>query len=139
MAPPTILFALDRIVSGYVGGLPGIHAMYAGTDFRWERPIRQDDRVVGESMLHALIEKVTISPAGCAPCLIARCIDGWVEAALAVGRTQEASLLPSESPGVAPAPPSSARTRRVAFARRQAAARAGPGARAGSRRLRLLA
>ena len=31
--------------------------MYAGTDFRWERPIRQDDRVVGESVLHALIEK----------------------------------------------------------------------------------
>ena len=57
MAPPTILFALDRIVSGYVGGLPGIHAMYAGTDFRWERPIGQDDRVVGDSVLHALIEK----------------------------------------------------------------------------------
>ena len=57
VAPPTILFALDRIVSGYVGGLPGIHAMYAGTDFRWERPIRMDDRVVGESVLHALIEK----------------------------------------------------------------------------------
>src|SRR5262252_5521540 len=57
IAPPTILFALDRIVSGYVGGLPGIHAMYAGTDFRWERPIRMDDRIVGESVLHALIEK----------------------------------------------------------------------------------
>ena len=56
-APPTILFAMDRIVSGYVGGLPGIHAMYAGTDFRWERPIRMDDRVVGDSVLHALIEK----------------------------------------------------------------------------------
>ena len=27
VAPPTIFFALDRIVSGYVGGLPGIHAM----------------------------------------------------------------------------------------------------------------
>jgi acyl dehydratase len=57
VAPPTILFAMDRIVSGYVGGLPGIHAMYAGTDFRWERPIRQDDRVVGESVLQALVEK----------------------------------------------------------------------------------
>jgi acyl dehydratase len=57
MAPPTILFALDRVVSGYVGGLPGIHAMYGGTDFRWTRPIRVDDRVVGESVLHALIEK----------------------------------------------------------------------------------
>jgi acyl dehydratase len=57
VAPPTILFALDRIVSGYVGGLPGIHAMYGGTDFRWQRPIRIDDRVVGESVLHALVEK----------------------------------------------------------------------------------
>src|SRR6185503_2855384 len=57
VAPPTILFALDRIVSGYVGGLPGIHAMYAGTDFRWQRPIRVDDRIVGDSVLHALIEK----------------------------------------------------------------------------------
>ena len=57
IAPPTILFAMDRIVSGYVGGLPGIHAMYGGTDFRWERPIRVDDRIVGESVLHALIEK----------------------------------------------------------------------------------
>ena len=57
VAPPTILFALDRIVSGYVGGLPGIHAMYGGTDFRWERPIQIDDRIVGDSVLHALVEK----------------------------------------------------------------------------------
>jgi acyl dehydratase len=57
VAPPTIVFALDRIVSGYVGGLPGIHAMYAGTDFRWERPLRIGDRVVGESVLLDLVEK----------------------------------------------------------------------------------
>ncbi len=57
VAPPTILFAMDRIVSGYVGGLPGIHAMYAGTDFRWRRPIREGDRIVGESVLVDLIEK----------------------------------------------------------------------------------
>src|SRR6267142_2257298 len=57
VAPPTILFALDRIVSGYVGGLPGIHAMYGGTDFRWRRPIRIGDTVVGESVLLDLVEK----------------------------------------------------------------------------------
>jgi acyl dehydratase len=57
VAPPTILFAMDRIVSGYVGGLPGIHAMYAGTDFRWQRPIRIGDAVVGESVLLELVEK----------------------------------------------------------------------------------
>jgi acyl dehydratase len=57
VAPPTILFAMDRIVSGYVGGLPGVHAMYAGTDFRWERVIREDDRVTGASVLSDLVEK----------------------------------------------------------------------------------
>jgi len=57
VAPPTILFAMDRIVSGYVGGLPGIHAMYAGTDFRWRQPILMDERIVGDSVLHDLIEK----------------------------------------------------------------------------------
>ena len=57
VAPPTILFAMDRIVSGYVGGLPGIHAMYGGTDFRWQRPIRIGDAIVGDSVLLDLVEK----------------------------------------------------------------------------------
>src|SRR3990172_3985467 len=56
-APPTILFAMDRVVSGYVGGLPGIHAMYASPDFRWRRPIRHGDRIVGQSVLQDLVEK----------------------------------------------------------------------------------
>jgi acyl dehydratase len=51
MAPPTILFAMDRIVSGYVGGLPGIHAMFAGTDWRFDRPIRLGDKIRGEARL----------------------------------------------------------------------------------------
>jgi acyl dehydratase len=59
LAPPTILFAMDRIVSGYVGGLPGIHAMYAGTDFRWRRPLREGDRLVGASVLLDLEEKAS--------------------------------------------------------------------------------
>lgn len=45
LAPPTMLYAFDRVVSGYIGGLPGIHAMYAGTDFRWHRPVRLGDRL----------------------------------------------------------------------------------------------
>ena len=57
IAPPTILFAMDRIVSGYVGGLPGIHAMYGGTDFRWRRIIAIDDRIIGDSVLAELVEK----------------------------------------------------------------------------------
>jgi acyl dehydratase len=59
VAPPTILFAMDRIVSGYVGGLPGIHAMYGGTDFRWRRAIREGDRLVGRSVLLPLEEKAS--------------------------------------------------------------------------------
>jgi acyl dehydratase len=59
VAPPTILFAMDRIVSGYVTGLPGVHAMYAGTDFRWRRAIREGDRVVGRSVLLDLEEKAS--------------------------------------------------------------------------------
>jgi len=59
MAPPTILFAMDRIVSGYVGGLPGIHAMYGGTDFRWRRPVREGDDLVGHSVLLDLEEKAS--------------------------------------------------------------------------------
>src|SRR3990167_651836 len=59
VAPPTILFAMDRIVSGYVGGLPGIHAMYAGTDFRLRLPIWEDDRIVGDSVLLALVDKAS--------------------------------------------------------------------------------
>jgi acyl dehydratase len=59
LAPPTILFAMDRIVSGYVGGLPGIHAMYGGTDFRWRRPLREGDHLVGESVLLDLEEKTS--------------------------------------------------------------------------------
>jgi len=57
LAPPTILYAMDRIVSGYVGGLPGVHAMFAGTDFRWRLPIREGDRIVGESLLLDLVER----------------------------------------------------------------------------------
>ena len=40
-----------------MGGLPGIHAMYGGTDFRWQRPIRIGDAIVGESVLLDLVEK----------------------------------------------------------------------------------
>ena len=57
LAPPTILLAMDRVVSVYVAGLPGIHAMYGGADFRWRRPIREGDRIVGESTLLDLEEK----------------------------------------------------------------------------------
>ncbi|MGH3358185.1 MAG: FAS1-like dehydratase domain-containing protein [Nocardioidaceae bacterium] len=57
LAPPTILFATDRILSGYVSGLPGVHAMFAGTTFRWHRRLRLGDRLNGVARLKDLIER----------------------------------------------------------------------------------
>lgn len=57
LALPTMLYAFDRIVSGYVSGLPGVHAMYAGTDWEWFRPLRAGERIIGESTLKALVDK----------------------------------------------------------------------------------
>lgn len=59
VAPPTFLYATSRIVSGYVGGLPGVHAMYSGTDWEWHRPIRRGDTIRPESHLSDLVEKDT--------------------------------------------------------------------------------
>lgn len=33
LAPPSALLAMNKVFSGYVTGLPGIHAMYAGATF----------------------------------------------------------------------------------------------------------
>jgi len=43
--------ACDRVVSGYVGGLPGVHAMFAGVDFAWHRVIRRGDEITSEARL----------------------------------------------------------------------------------------
>src|SRR3972149_6988596 len=48
LAPPTFLFAASRVLSGYVGGLPGIHAMFAGAHFRWQRAIRAGEEIRSE-------------------------------------------------------------------------------------------
>lgn len=60
LAPPTILFATDRILSGYVTGLPGVHAMFAGTDFRWDRRLRRGDRIRAAARLKDLIERPSV-------------------------------------------------------------------------------
>lgn len=57
LAPPSILYATDRIVSGYVSGLPGVHAMFAGTDFEWRRRLRRDDIIHGTATLKDLVER----------------------------------------------------------------------------------
>ncbi len=59
VAPPSFIFACSRIISGYVGGLPGIHAMFAGCDFRWMKPILRNTEISTESYLKDLIEHDT--------------------------------------------------------------------------------
>ena len=59
VALPSFLFATSRIISGYVGGLPGIHAMWAGADWTWHLPARRNEEIVTESWLKELIERET--------------------------------------------------------------------------------
>ena len=59
IAPPSFVFALNRILSGYVGGLPGIHAMWAGADLTWHQPIRRGTEVRTEATLKDLVEHHT--------------------------------------------------------------------------------
>ena len=55
IAPPSFLFACNRIISGYVGGLPGIHAMWAGADWNFYAPARRNDQVATEAWLKDLV------------------------------------------------------------------------------------
>jgi acyl dehydratase len=59
VAPPTFVFALSRILSGYVGGLPGIHAMWAGADLTWHRPMAVGTEIRTRAYLKDLIEHQT--------------------------------------------------------------------------------
>ncbi len=55
VALPSFLFATSRIVSGYVGGLPGIHAMWSGSDWNWHRTVQRNDEITTEAWLKDLI------------------------------------------------------------------------------------
>lgn len=59
IAPPSFLFACDRIISGYVGGLPGVHAMWAGADFTWHQAIKRNDEIRTKAWLKELIPHET--------------------------------------------------------------------------------
>src|SRR3954462_2231684 len=43
-APPSFIFALNRSFSGYVGGLAGVHAMFAGIEVIWHKPMMVGDQ-----------------------------------------------------------------------------------------------
>lgn len=57
IAPPCILYSTDLIVSGNVGGLPGVHALFAGTNWEWFLPVKLGDHIIGSSHLSRLEEK----------------------------------------------------------------------------------
>src|SRR5262244_1651344 len=59
IALPSFLFSTSRIVSGYVGGLPGVHAMWSGADWRWHRVVRRNDEIRSEVWLQDVIEHQT--------------------------------------------------------------------------------
>ncbi|MCA8928952.1 MAG: MaoC family dehydratase N-terminal domain-containing protein [Alphaproteobacteria bacterium] len=59
IAPPSFLFATSRIISGYVGGLPGVHAMWSGADWTWHKPVRRNTEVRTEAWLKDLVEHDT--------------------------------------------------------------------------------
>jgi acyl dehydratase len=59
LAPPTILFSTDNVVSGAVEGLPSVHAMYAGTDWRWFEPIKTGTALKTKSFLKDMVERET--------------------------------------------------------------------------------
>ncbi|HEX2943353.1 MAG TPA: MaoC family dehydratase, partial [Rhodopila sp.] len=59
IALPSFLFATSRIISGYVGGLPGVHAMWAGADWTWHKPVFRNDAITTEAWLKDLVEHQT--------------------------------------------------------------------------------
>lgn len=59
VALPSFLFTSSRIISGYVGGLSGVHAMWAGADWTWHKPVLRNDSITTEAYLKDLIEHQT--------------------------------------------------------------------------------
>jgi acyl dehydratase len=59
IALPSFLFSTSRIVSGYVGGLPGVHAMWSGADWTWHKAVHRNDTIRTEAHLKDLIEHQT--------------------------------------------------------------------------------
>jgi len=59
VALPSFLFATNRIVSGYVGGLPGVHAMWAGADWTWHRWVRCNEPITTQAWLADIVEHET--------------------------------------------------------------------------------
>jgi acyl dehydratase len=59
IALPSFLFSTSRIISGYVGGLPGIHAMWSGADWTWHKTVQRNDEISTDAWLKDVIEHNT--------------------------------------------------------------------------------
>ena len=59
VALPSFLFTTSRIVSGYCGGLPGVHAMWAGAKWAWNKPVLRNHTIRTEAYLKELIPHET--------------------------------------------------------------------------------
>lgn len=57
LAPPSMLYAFDKRSNSVGGGLPGVHAMFAGTTWRFHRWVTEGDRVSGSASLKDVIER----------------------------------------------------------------------------------
>ena len=59
VAPPSFIFPLNRSFSGYVGGMSGVHAMFAGIDVTWHRPMLRGDEFTTKVWLNDVVEHQT--------------------------------------------------------------------------------
>jgi len=59
VALPSFLFSTNRFISGYCGGLSGVHAMWAGADWTWHKPVLRNDTINTEAHLKELVEHQT--------------------------------------------------------------------------------
>ena len=59
VALPSFLFSTSRIVSGYVGGLSGVHAMWSGADWSWHKLVHRNDTISTDAWLKDVVEHQT--------------------------------------------------------------------------------
>lgn len=61
LAPPIIVQSMDTLRavghSGLPEGLPGVHSIWTGSYYEWERPVRVGDRLTAESYLKEVRER----------------------------------------------------------------------------------
>ena len=57
IAPSTMILCFSRLATGYAGGLPGVHGLYAGSDYVWDRQLKIGDRLNAKVILEDVVEK----------------------------------------------------------------------------------